>query len=332
MANEEHLKILKQGVEVWNEWRRENFETKPDLCHATLKDADLKQANLTEANLTYADFSSADLSYAYLIGSDVDNAIFRDANLFNANLSQASFTEAKLIHAYLKGADCRQVDFRGSSLNEANLTQTNLYHADLSGADLTGAKIISTYLGGVRFNGANFSNAEIGWSNFGNSDLRGIQAIDSVVHIGPSTIGIDTLYESGGNIPEAFLRGCGVPDEFITYARSLIGKAIDFYSCFISYSSKNQAFAERLYADLQNKGVRCWFAPEDLKIGDKFRQRIDESIRLHDKLLLILSEQSISSPWVEEEVESAMERERKENRLVLFPVRMDDSVMGSSQA
>jgi TIR domain len=129
-----------------------------------------------------------------------------------------------------------------------------------------------------------------------------------------------------------FLRGCGVPDTFITFARSLVKSAIDFYSCFISYSSKNHEFAERLYADLQNKGVRCWFAPEDIKIGDKFRQRIDESIRLHDKLLLILSGHSISSPWVEEEVESAFEREHKEKRLVLFPVRIDDAVMRSDQA
>jgi hypothetical protein len=34
-----------------------------------------------------------------------------------------------------------------------------------------------------------------------------------------------------------------------------------------------QALAERLYADLPNKGVRCWYAPEDMKIGDAFRSR-----------------------------------------------------------
>jgi hypothetical protein len=89
--------------------------------------------------------------------------------------------------------------------------------------------------------------------------------------------------------------------------RSLVAHPIQFYSCFISYSSKDQEFADRLYADLQNKGVRCWFAPEDLKIGDRIRDRIDESIRLRDKLLLILSESSIASEWVEHEVESALE-------------------------
>jgi hypothetical protein len=105
------------------------------------------------------------------------------------------------------------------------------------------------------------------------------------------------------------------------------------YSCFISYSTKDQEFAERLHADLQNKGVRCWFAPEDLKIGDHFRNKIDESIRVHDKLLIILSENSIQSPWVTTEVESAFEREhRQKDQPVLFPIRLDSGVMQTEQA
>jgi TIR domain len=103
-------------------------------------------------------------------------------------------------------------------------------------------------------------------------------------------------------------------------------------SCFISYSSKDQEFADRLHANLQDKGVRCWFAPEDLKIGDPFRQRIDEAIRVYDKLLLILSVNSVRSDWVREEVETCCERERLEHRLVLFPVRLDDAVMATNQA
>src|SRR5262249_39107955 len=115
----------------------------------------------------------------------------------------------------------------------------------------------------------------------------------------------------------------------IDYLPSFLNAPIHFYSCFVSYSSKDQEFVERLYADLQNKGVRCWFAPEDLKIGDKFRTRIDESIRIYDKLLLILSEHSIASDWVEKEVETALEKEGKLKRTVLFPVRLDDTVLES---
>jgi hypothetical protein len=73
--------------------------------------------------------------------------------------------------------------------------------------------------------------------------------------------------------------------------------------------------------------VRCWFAPEDLKIDDKIRTRVDESIRLYDKLLLVLSQHSVASQWVEQEVETALAKERKEQRTVLFPIRLDGAVM-----
>jgi hypothetical protein len=88
-----------------------------------------------------------------------------------------------------------------------------------------------------------------------------------------------------------------------------------------------QKSADRLYADLQNKGVRCWLASEDLKIGEKIRHGIDEAIKMHDKLLLVLSRHSVASDWVEQEVETALALERKEKRTVLFPIRLDDSVI-----
>ena len=114
---------------------------------------------------------------------------------------------------------------------------------------------------------------------------------------------------------------------------SLTGKALEFYSCFISYSTKDQEFSDRLHADLQNKGVRCWFAPHDLKIGDKFQEEIERSIRLYEKLLIILSENSVNSPWVEREVQAAIEKEhRSPGDTVLFPIRLDDAVMHSDRA
>jgi len=114
---------------------------------------------------------------------------------------------------------------------------------------------------------------------------------------------------------------------FIDYLPSLIRRPFEFFSCFISYSSVDQRFAEKLHTDLQDTGVRCWFAPSDMKIGDRIRDRIDESIRFHDKLLLVLSADSISSRWVETEVEAAMEHERRGRGTLLFPIRVDDAIL-----
>ena len=220
------------------------------------------------------------------------------------DLSGADLIEADLIEADLSGANLFESNLRKANLREANLGWTNL-----SGADLSLAIVKKT--------------------TFGDNDLSVVQGLDTVEHGGPSTIGIDTVYNSGGKIPDVFLRGCGVPETFITFAKSLVNSPFEFYSCFISYSSRNQDFAERLYADLQSKAVRCWYAPEDLKIGDKFRVRIDESIRMHEKLLLILSKDSVESQWVEKEVETAMEREREQGResVVLFPIKLDDAIL-----
>jgi hypothetical protein len=78
-------------------------------------------------------------------------------------------------------------------------------------------------------------------------------------------------------------------------------------------------------------GVRCWFAPHDLSIGAKTWDAIDEAIKLRDKLLVILSEASIGSDWVEDEVSKAFAEERDRNTLVLFPVRIDDVVMATPE-
>ena len=119
----------------------------------------------------------------------------------------------------------------------------------------------------------------------------------------------------------------GFPDLLIEYLPSLLNQPIQMYSCFLSYSSKDHSFAERLYADLQNSGVRCWFAPKDLRIGEKIWDTIDEEIRLRDKVLIILSENSIESDWVEDEVNKAFSEERGTKKTILFPLRIDDAIL-----
>jgi hypothetical protein len=118
----------------------------------------------------------------------------------------------------------------------------------------------------------------------------------------------------------------------IEYLPSLFDQAIQLYSCFISYSAKDQEFAKRLHADLQDRGVRCWFAPHDIAIGDKFIDAIDAAIRLWDKVLLILSKHSIQSYWVETEVSKAFAEERKRKQTVLFPISLDDTIMRTKKA
>ena len=314
MANQKQLALLTQGVTVWNQWREEHRDIQPDLFNAHLSRADLSRANLISANL-----NGAHLSRANLTNADLSYAHLSNANLYKANLSVADLSGADLSYAHLSEAN----------LSYAVLFNASLFNVNLSGANLSGANLSYANLSRAVLSHASLSHAGVGFTTFGNVDLSVAKGLDTVRHDGPSTIGIDTIYRSQGNIPEVFLKGAGVNDTFITYIRSLVGKPIDYYSCFISYSSKDEAFAKRLYADLQSNNVRCWFAPEDLKWGERIRTGIDEAIRLYDKLLLVLSKHSLASGWVEREVKTALAKERKEKRLVLFPVRLDKAVLDS---
>ena len=282
MANEEQLRILKQGPEAWNAWRwaggrhpgcppsgrpprGQPLRGRPhgaDLSRADLRGADLRGANLSGADLSEADLSGANLSEADLRGADL-----RGANLSGADLRGADLREATLSRDYL-------VERRLKRLQEPRI------------ASITAAPARST----------------------------------SAPCSAPAAL------------PLAFLRGVGLPDTLIEYLPSLLDQAIQHYSCFISYSSKDDEFARRLHADLQDKGVRCWFAPHDMKIGAKIRDTIDDAIRLRDKVLLVLSEAAIASDWVEDEVDKAFDEERQRGGVVLFPVRLDDTVLTTNEA
>jgi hypothetical protein len=294
VTNREH--IAKQGVEVWNKWRHDNPTVDADLVGV-----DLSFANLSGANLLRADLNSASLRFANLSRAEMNRTVLSGTRLSGANLTEAHLTEAYLFHANLSGAN----------LSFANLGSSNLSSANLIGANLTGARLGETV--------------------FGDVDLSSVIGLETCVHEGPSTVDHRTLQQSGP-LPLAFLRGVGLPDNLIEYLPSLFNQAIQHYSCFISYSSKDDEFANRIHADLQNSGVRCWFAPHDLPIGDKILDALDAAIRLRDKVVLILSEHSIESDWVEDEVTNAFEEERKRGQIVLFPVRLDEAVLNTNEA
>jgi len=299
----------------------------PDLANADLRGTDLNLANFSSANL---------------YGAILTRASLCPAKLDDANLSWAKLVDANLGSADLRGADLRAADVRWADINGANLADANLAGADLRNAEIRGADLSGARLNGANLRGANleqanlsdsdFTDAVVATTLFCDNDLSTAKGLETVHHFGPSTIGIDTIYRSKGKIPEAFLRGAGVPEGFVTFMRSLTANPIEFYSCFVSYSNKDDAFATELLTKLQAQHVRCWKDSEDLRIGDRFQEEIEKAILLYDKLLVVLSGSSINSPWVEREVQAAFEKENRQGSTVLFPVRLDDAVMDCPRA
>ena len=167
MPDEEHLKILKQGVEQWNKWRLENEgarlekSIRPDLSGANLIGADLIGTDLIDAYLSFADLTGANLSGAELI----------DANLIGANLSGAYLGGAKLIGANLIGAYLSGANLSGANLSGAYLGGAYLSGANLSGANLSGANLISAYLSGANLTGADLTDADLSRTNLVETDF-----------------------------------------------------------------------------------------------------------------------------------------------------------------
>lgn len=227
------------------------------------------------------------------------------------DLRGAMLSFANLEYADLQGIDFTDGYFEGTNLTGANLDDANLTHSALVLANLLKASLTRT----------NFSNVSLGDTVFADVDLSETVALNTCRHWTGSIIDFRTLTRSG-KLPIPFLRGVGLPDDIINHF-----EPARYYSCFMSYSTKDQTFADQLYADLQNEGVRCWFAPHDLQIGAKIWDSIDKAIRRTDKLLLVLSKEAIASDWVEDEVNKAYAEERERKTIMLFPVRIDDTVM-----
>jgi hypothetical protein len=307
MANQEQLAVLKQGVEVWNKWRKNKAETIVDLTEADLHQSDLRGVNFREAHLFKTNLTETKLDGADLFLADLTNANLLKANLSNANLVEANLTVAKLINCVLCGA---------------NLTAANLRVAYLEGA--------------------NFEGAKLGWTILGTIDISKTIGLEEVIHLEPSVLGTDTIQLSRGEIPEAFLRGCGLSDweienvklynpELSNEERNKVlykiydlqaSQAIQISPLFISYSHADTDFVDKLEGQLNAKGIRFWRDIHDMKAG-RIETQIDRAIIQNRTVLLVLSEHSLSSDWVEHEVRTARKLEKDTGRDLLCPVALD---------
>ncbi len=174
MANEEQLRILnKEGVQAWNEWRKDNRDVEIDL---------------EGANLNYAYLEGANLNYAYLEG----------ANLYNAQLERAQLNYAQLNYAYLEGAN-----LEGANLNGANLNGANLEGAYLEGAHLEGAHLNYAYLEGANLNGANLTDANLNYAQLERAYLEGAQLYGAYLNYAQ----LERAYLEGANLEGAYLEG-----------------------------------------------------------------------------------------------------------------------------
>ncbi|MCH9648855.1 MAG: pentapeptide repeat-containing protein [Deltaproteobacteria bacterium] len=190
MVDEDHVMILRCGERIWNRWREENVEIKPDLSYSYLGNNDLRGADLTEVNLSnstlfYADlrevnFSNANLSSANLGGADLSSVDLKRANLTEANLTEANLTEANFFEADLSKASLLRARFSGADFTGANLAFADFRGADLSSSGLKDINLLGADLSDANLTDADLANVNLSYAFLGNANLAGAR-LEAVV-------------------------------------------------------------------------------------------------------------------------------------------------------
>lgn len=330
MANPEHVARLSSFADHAHGWEA-RVRRELDLSGANLQAIQLQGVELFDCDLSGANLSQADLRNSVIEGCKFEGAVLRETLMARAWLHTSRFVGADLTKAQLYDSMVQHCDFSQATMVEAHFNRTTCRACEFDGANLSGASLISVALPLASMKNSRWEGASLRGTILAGTDLSGAIGLDEALVYGAVVVDQETIKKSG-RLPRKVLQSFGLLDEVISVFDAIPG-AIHFHSCFISYSDKDRYFAERLHADLQMHGVRCWFAPEDLKIGDRHRDAIDEAIHVQDRLLVVLSEASIASSWVEAEVETALDREHRQGRsAVLFPIRIDDAILTANKA
>ena len=221
MDNPEHFKILKSGVESWNEWRKENRNIIPDLSNADLSETDLSKANLSEAKLEKANLSIANLSGANLSEAKLNNSVLFGADLSDVDFYRANLSGANLFRANLSNANLINAKLIGANLNEAILEKANLWNANLSDVNLSEAKLNNSFLTGADLRNADLSRANLSQASLIQTDLTNAKLI------GADLVMSDLIEAdlSGANLSGACLDGARL-------IRTQLNKA-DFTGCSV---------------------------------------------------------------------------------------------------
>ena len=256
MADEQHVALLKQGVEGWNQWRENNYIIVPDLSGADLSRANLNHVNLTGAYLCETDLRMANVSDADLTGADLRGANLRGANLRGTTLNQANIAGADLSGAHLMLVNLIEANLTWANLSEANLKVANLTRANLSDANLKMANLSGANLSEVNFRLANLSEANLRMTNLIGANLEKIQALktdfskailtgvcldswqtNSEVNL--TDVICDYVYLGIGEEERHPEQGNFAPGEFINFLRNSLNRA--------NFNSQNSVTAAQSY-------------------------------------------------------------------------------------
>jgi len=103
-------------------------------------------------------------------------------------------------------------------------------------------------------------------------------------------------------------------------------------SVFISYASADKSIAKRLTSDLKESKIDVWFDEDQILVGDSITERIQDGLRSSDYIIVLLSENSVKSPWVNREIRAAFQKYGEKAQMTILPARIDETHLPESLA
>jgi len=95
-------------------------------------------------------------------------------------------------------------------------------------------------------------------------------------------------------------------------------------SIFLSHTSSDKPFVRKLANDLRANGHTVWIDEAEINIGDSLIGKIRDGLDSVDYVAVVLSKASVKSTWVQKELEIASNREIKEKKKVVLPIKIED--------
>jgi len=203
MANSEQLAVLKQGVNLWNEWRERHPDATIDLETSDLSGMNLEGVNFNDAALNGANLSCTSLKHAQMVRATLIGANLANAELEHANLTHADLTKANFAFSNLENAMLPYTRLLKANLSAANLSRARAEDAVFSFADLSYASLKKAVLSFSDFRRASFVGADLRGANISSINLENANV--SLVKYDRVSF-LKTLKETRGSFPALWQR------------------------------------------------------------------------------------------------------------------------------
>lgn len=261
--------------------------------HKTLlQDVRIMKCTLEDSRFHACNMTNISISFSKMTGSQIREVRLRRANLEQSNIAASSLTAVDLRNARLCGTG-----FIESRISRSHFVGAIAMTADFSDAHITRCRFEYSDLSETSFHNSEFVSCRISKCNVIGTDFSGARFNNCMINDIDFSRALDTDRMKITNAQKG--DGCQTETELISNGPKR------FQSCFLSYSSLDYEFVNKLSLDLPEHGVLIWLDRKDMSSINWIETSLQKAILSHDVLVLVLSQHAEGRDWVKFETEQA---------------------------